>query len=210
MSTEKLSDLERRVVRAEEQVAAARREIGALQDRARRTFGRIGSFWAGAVFAVVGGCLAATIGAQGARKGVMVAPFEVTDAKGNAIFRVLASGSAGGLSEFFGSVVFRRSGGGLVASVSTIGLGNSNGGLVIYGAPTGAPTTTKIGSTPIAIPVASLGSGEKGGGRLELSKDGIVYVEAGIPGGYGVVRALPQSGTTGGLGLPWAIEGRPK
>jgi hypothetical protein len=87
MTVEDPSDLERRIRRAEAQVAAARQEIQELLGRQRRAGGTVASFAAGVVFAMVGGYMATTVGAQMGGRSV-VAPFYVTDAAGKPVFTV--------------------------------------------------------------------------------------------------------------------------
>ena len=59
-------------------------------------------------------------------------------------------------------------------------------------------------------PVGLLQATSTGAGRLEISKAGQIYVEAGVlPSGLGVVRAGPQiGGPPVGLGIPNAIMGK--
>lgn len=59
-------------------------------------------------------------------------------------------------------------------------------------------------------PVALLQATSSGAGRLEISRAGQIYVEAGVlPSGVGVVRAGPQiGGPPVGLGIPDAIMGK--
>lgn len=197
MSTEKHSELEHRVGRAEEQVAAARREIGALQNRAQRTFGWIGSFSAGAVFAVVGGYLAATVGAQGARGArnvEMVAPFSVRGAEGKEILRVYENGV-----EVSGNLNVRRPNGGLVAQISS---GTETTGLYIFNT-LSVPTTGATESTPAAF------FGTKGRkGYLELSNDtNNKMVEAGSKDARGYVLVQPYQVSTDPKGDPSVLMG---
>jgi len=87
--------------------------------------------------------------------------------------------------------VFRAAGGNAQASLSAVG----GGGVTVY----------DTSGEPVAMLRAI-----KETGRLEISRGGQIYVEAGIlPSGVGVVRAGPQiGGPAVGLGIPWAIMGK--
>jgi hypothetical protein len=194
MSPEKLADLERRVGRAEAQVAAAHREIDILRDRARLARGKIPSFVAGAVFAVVGGYLAATVGAQAPRKVAMVAPFSVTGAGGKEIFKVYD----GGVSLKGQLDVYTDSG-----HVAQIGSTSDATGLFVISS-TSAPGAGGAGSTTANAAFF----GRKGlKGYLELNDENGQMVEAGSKDARGYVRVQPYRVSVDPKGDPSLLMG---
>jgi hypothetical protein len=69
----------------------------------------------------------------------------------------------------------------------------------------GAVTTYNSAGEPVALLQAT----NSGAGRLEISRAGQIYVEAGVlPSGLGIVRAGPQTGGPIGLEIPYAIMGK--
>jgi hypothetical protein len=129
--------------------------------------------------------------------GVAVAGLFAVDTGGG----LALTGPAGGKSAVSLSVgstggkvrVFPQGGGSAQAELSA---DEHGGGVTVY--------------NPSGEPVALLQATSSGAGRLEISRTGQIYVEAGVlPSGVGVVRAGPQiGGPPVGLGIPVAIMGK--
>lgn len=192
-----MTELERRLARAEESVAAARRDIAQLQARGPRASGRAASFIAGVIFAAVGSYLATTTtGAQAPKKALTV-PFSVENSKGEDIFRVYDGGIV-----VRGHLYVMTTSGSIFAAISSDA---TSAGLSIastVSVPTGGAVTG------ISTPALFLGT-RKLRGYLELNDESSnKMVEAGsLDDHKGYVLATPYRTSVDPRGNPSVLMG---
>jgi hypothetical protein len=191
-----MTELERRLARAEESVAAAQRDIDRLQARGPRASGRGASFVAGVMFAAVGSYLTTTAGAQAPKKALTV-PFTVENSKGEDILRVYDGGLV-----VRGHVYVMTASGNIFAGISSDA---TSAGLSIASTVTVPTGGTAIG---ISTPALFLGT-RKLRGYLELNDEsGNKMVEAGgLDEHKGYVLTTPYRASVDPRGNPSVLMG---
>jgi hypothetical protein len=193
-----LQELERRVARAEADLADARKEIGGLRDRVRHPLRSSATLLIGILLAVAFGRMESSLGAvQTTKKNPEFSvPFDVTDAKGTSVLRVFQGGV-----QIRGALHVLKPGGGVYAIISSDA---TTAGLTILGTtstPTGLQMTE---STPAAF------FGTKAlKGYLELNDEsGTKMVEAGsLKDNKGYVLTTPYRASVSPNGNPSVLMG---
>jgi hypothetical protein len=191
-----MMELEQRLARAEDDVAAARRDIVRLQARGARAPGRAASFVAGVIFAAFGSYLATTAGAQAPKKALTV-PFSIENSKGDDVLRV-----------FEGGVVVR--GRLYVMTASGIVFAQLSSDATSAGLSIASTVTVPTGGSLIGISTPALFLGtRKLRGYLELNDEsGTKMVEAGALDDHkGYVLATPYRASVGPSGNPSVLMG---